>query len=295
MEIHHLRYFLAVAQNLSFTKAAEHLFTSKAPVSRHVQALEKEIGSALFDRSSRKVVLTAEGKRLIPLATALVHAFDSLSEEIRKNDDATLPPVVRFAVHNLLRTPTQKALLDMIDQFSGQYSFHVQQIPSLEMRQRLLNNSVDIAMPRLSVTPPGLQSLTLKSEQATVLVHVSAFPGRTSLRIEDLRGLTCIRVPPQLGIPELRQAERLFLEAGAKDGGTAEYSAIDGQILALNSKDVFSLTLIGSDELKARPNGSEYTLLPVEGLDLDLSIVLAWRECDDQFAEVASKIANVLK
>ncbi|MBB4835537.1 LysR family transcriptional regulator [Acinetobacter schindleri] len=62
MELRHLRYFMTVAQQQSFTKAAEKLFTAQPSLSQQIKDLEQEVGVNLFDRSSRKVKLTDEGR-----------------------------------------------------------------------------------------------------------------------------------------------------------------------------------------------------------------------------------------
>lgn len=62
MELRHLRYFITVAQQQSFTKAAEKLFTAQPSLSQQIKDLEQEVGVVLFDRSSRKVKLTDEGR-----------------------------------------------------------------------------------------------------------------------------------------------------------------------------------------------------------------------------------------
>ncbi|MGB9402828.1 MAG: LysR family transcriptional regulator, partial [Candidatus Acidiferrales bacterium] len=68
MELHHLRYFLAVAEDLSFTLAAKRLKMAQPPLSRQIQFLETELGVQLFERRSRRIFLTDSGSRFMTAA-----------------------------------------------------------------------------------------------------------------------------------------------------------------------------------------------------------------------------------
>ena len=91
MELRHLRYFVAVAEALSFTKAAEKLHTSQPSLTRQIKDLEEELGVRLLHRTKQKVALTDEGrffladaKRLLTLAAATVESVRRLhSGEVR--------------------------------------------------------------------------------------------------------------------------------------------------------------------------------------------------------------------
>ncbi|MFE9440883.1 LysR family transcriptional regulator [Streptomyces sp. NPDC006602] len=73
-----LRAFLAVAEELHFTRAAARLYVAQQALSRDVRRLERDLGAELFVRSTRRVTLTADGERLVPYARRVLQAQDEL-------------------------------------------------------------------------------------------------------------------------------------------------------------------------------------------------------------------------
>ncbi|MGW1723243.1 LysR family transcriptional regulator [Streptomyces sp. NPDC002306] len=73
-----LRAFLAVAEELHFTRAAARLYVAQQALSRDVRRLERELGAELFVRTTRQVTLTADGERLVPSARRVLQAQDDL-------------------------------------------------------------------------------------------------------------------------------------------------------------------------------------------------------------------------
>ncbi|MBP0447006.1 LysR family transcriptional regulator [Roseomonas sp. SSH11] len=84
MDLRHLRYFLAVADARSVTRAAELLGIRQPPLSQQIQQLEREVGSPLFNRLPRGVALTQAGLRLVQDARAILAQADRALDDARR-------------------------------------------------------------------------------------------------------------------------------------------------------------------------------------------------------------------
>lgn len=87
MELRHIRYFKAVAEEKSFTKAAENLAIAQPPLSRQIQDLEAELGTVLLKRTPHKVELTPEGELFLQYATQILDLMNRSEEEVRERKE----------------------------------------------------------------------------------------------------------------------------------------------------------------------------------------------------------------
>ena len=84
MDYRQLRYFIAVAEELSFSRAARRLNISQPPLSIQIKAIEAEVGTALFSRNRRKVELTPAGEVLLENARRAVRQLEHTTEAVRR-------------------------------------------------------------------------------------------------------------------------------------------------------------------------------------------------------------------
>lgn len=116
MEIHQLRYFVAVAEEKSFSRAAEKVRVAQPSLSQQIQKLEAELGQPLFDRLARRVVLTEAGVGFLPYAQRILNELSSAQRFVSdRSDDARgdvavgiLPTIAPFIVEHLLSKCWQK-------------------------------------------------------------------------------------------------------------------------------------------------------------------------------------------
>ena len=131
IELRHLRFFLTVAEELHFGRAAERLHMTQPPLSQAIATFEQTLGAHLFERSRRQVTLTAAGAALLPEARRLLDAAASLPELVRRAaageagrlalsfvtpaDYSVLPPLLRdySAAYPNVQLVLQEATTDL--------------------------------------------------------------------------------------------------------------------------------------------------------------------------------------
>ncbi len=109
MELRHIRYFKAVAEEKSFTKAAEQLAIAQPPLSRQIQDLEAELGTTLFLRTPHKVSLTEEGELFLQYANQILDLVNRSEEDVRERKEGLAGNVIH-CVGRGLRPPTFRGM-----------------------------------------------------------------------------------------------------------------------------------------------------------------------------------------
>lgn len=202
MNLQRLRYFVAVAEELHFGRAADRLNMAQPPLSQQIKLLERELGTALFDRSTRRVGLTAAGGFLYPEAVRLVAAADSverLMDQHRHGQAGTLR--VGF-----VDSAAYEVMPRVLSEYRRRWPlirYELHTMSSDEQVQALGSGQIDLGIGRAVADPRHITATLLRHERMLVAAgtsHRLAAAGHA--RLGDLAGEAIIgfdrRVSPSL-------------------------------------------------------------------------------------------------
>jgi DNA-binding transcriptional LysR family regulator len=286
MEIHHLRYFLAVARELNFTKAAQSLRMSVPPLSQRIKALEKELGEPLFERSTHHVQLTKAGERLMPLAMSVVADFDAIRGRVVSSDTEVVE--VRMAIPEVFSDALSRDLASATTALASRFTFVVEQMRSVDIGASLRGHDIDLALGHIPASGAGLESVVVAAEPMGALLDAAAFPGRSSVRMSDLRGYTYLRGPKHWDL-DMGESMRQALSGAGVLASRARFKGFDGMLAMLRHTRGFTL-LSADTEWLQNLDRAEFALLPIEDLPVELRTALIWRSGDARFDKLASEL-----
>ena len=203
MELRHLEYFVAVAAELNFSRAAQRIHVVQSALSASVGKLEKELGVELFDRSKRQITLTAAGEAFLGHAREVLHTAHRARTSVEAFRDqlagtVTLGTLMSWGTLNLPAA---------LQEFRG-----ANPMVTVRLRQSVTGSAghltaiadgqMDLAL--VSITAPGSPLVTLRElmREPMVFVCEASHPLANRRRVElaDLAGHDFIQFPPGWGI-----------------------------------------------------------------------------------------------
>ncbi|MFD1811967.1 LysR substrate-binding domain-containing protein [Rhodococcus gannanensis] len=211
MDFRQLRYFLAVSEELSFSRAAEKCFISQSAISHQISKLENELGTSLFDRSTRVVKPTPAGFRLVPIAQQVL-ALETQALAVARE------PRNRIRISANMTFAPQS--LDAIAQVRGRY-------PDLDIEfviksfadriDAVSSGDADIALIRGHLDRPGLETVELGTERLVIVTSsqhpLSAF---STVDLGELAHFPLL-LPPRTSQVLLHSVvEEAFVEVGRR-------------------------------------------------------------------------------
>lgn len=267
MELRHLRYFVAVAEEENVTRAAERLRVSQPPLSRQIRDLEEELGVELFERTARSVRLTSAGRTFLEEARAVLRRAE---EAVAKVRSARNRPSGVIAV-GFAPSLTADLLPTVLRRFrkahpSVRVSLH--DMSSEEMLRALRSGTIALALmaDQGRCLPKGFSSRAVRTQDFYVALPADhPLAVKKSLRMSDLLDLPLLGYS-RSGYPEyFRSVAFLF---GGKNPGKAtpspfseEYESVSSLLAAVESGRGAALVSSGMGQL-AGPGIALRPLLP---------------------------------
>jgi DNA-binding transcriptional LysR family regulator len=278
MELRQLEYFVTVADEQNFTRAAERLHVAQPGVSAQIRQLERELGQPLLDRTGRITTLTEAGKAVLPFARAALDAVSGAREAVDE-----LAGLLRG--HVAVGMVVQCASLDLPGLLAG---FH-QRHPAIEMTlaednsDRLADGvrdgTYDLAFLATGpADPPGLSLQVVADEPVVAAFSVTRdsavfaeLATRDSVTLAEIADRTVISLPPGTG---LRSAvDAAFASAGLRPH--IAFEASDPRMLARLAAHGLGLAFLPASVAAA--HGAGLHVLTVRDPQIRGRLALAWR------------------
>ncbi|HWO66258.1 MAG TPA: LysR family transcriptional regulator [Umezawaea sp.] len=247
-ELRQFRYFLAVAEELSFTRAAARLRIAQQSLSQQVAALERVLGARLFDRDTRGTRLTAVGALFVPEARAVVERADqavaAVARAVRGETGGVRLAFLTTAANHLLPAVVRAAREHLPD-----VELTTEETTIAPLVDGVLNGRFDLGFAR---TPrvPGLATRTVVTEPVCAVLPVGhPLADRAEVRLSDLAAERWVLTSPNSWEPWHRVYAEHFEAAGFTPNVVRRASSVQGLLglvaagvgitrLALSSRDL---------------------------------------------------------
>lgn len=217
MELRHLRYFIAVAEELHFGHAAERLGISQPPLSQQIQALEEEIGARLFERTNRRVELTDAGRLFLDESRQVLAQVDKAVLLARR---AHLGELGELKIGFTSSAPFTSTIPSSIHAFRKAYPdvhLDLQEMSSRQVLKALLEESLQVGVIRPLALPDAVHWVELFREPLVAVLradHPLAAGSEDGLAIAALAEEPFVFFPRSYGTGLYDQVIALTRQAG---------------------------------------------------------------------------------
>lgn len=272
MEVHQLRYAVAVADAGSFTAAAAALHVSQSGVSAQVARLEHELGLDLFDRSTRHVTTTPAGEHLLARMRGVLSAL----EDIRSTADQHLGLLRGRARIGAVAGLSWPAFLDALAGLRARHQgleISLTEGLSLQLQQQVADGRIDVAVVSWPRSPrPGLASWVAVEEHVTAVVaHTHPWAAKTSLSAADLLGGEIICMTRGTG---MRAAYEAMMQAEGHPAPVAWEVTLPSTVRALAERGL-GVGIVTSS--RADPH-DDLVHLPIRSKHATSRLGVVWRD-----------------
>ncbi|WP_342235357.1 LysR substrate-binding domain-containing protein [Inquilinus sp. OTU3971] len=216
IELRHLTYFACLAEELHFGRAADRLGMAQAPLSQQIRQLEERMGVRLFDRTTRRVKLTAAGEILLRHARDVLSGLDRAISHTRAISGEHVGHLVVGGVH-LALSQFLPAIIRAFRQDYPAVSVDVVPLTTAEQLKTLDTGGINVAFIRPTTAAGFMQMERLSSEGfVAVLPRTHPLAAKPDLSLRDFSGQPFIGYAPILGASYSNLVLEAFRQAGVR-------------------------------------------------------------------------------
>lgn len=216
MEFRHLRYFIVVAEELNFTRAAERLHIAQPPLSQQIQALEAELKVQLFERKKRPLQLTAAGQVLLTEARLVFAAVERAIISTKRANRGEIGRLVVGANSSIANSILPDILRVFRSRF-GDVELVLRELTSKQQIQELRSRQIDVGFDRLpneNENDPDLSFLPILQESLVIaLPEQHPLTDQLQIPLKALADEPFVLPPPDL-VPSYDQIISLCQQVG---------------------------------------------------------------------------------
>jgi DNA-binding transcriptional LysR family regulator len=194
MELRHLRYFMAVATERNFTRAAVNLRVAQPPLSRQIKDLERELGAELFDRSSRPLRLTGAGALLLEQAAQILAAADQAKTLVRRYAASERKRFVIGCVGSTIYGVVPEMIVRFREVSSG-VDVGLVEMNTLDQVLALKEGRIDVGIGRLRFEEAGVRRQVISEEALVAALPSKHMLASGPISLRDLTRDTLIVYP----------------------------------------------------------------------------------------------------
>lgn len=191
MELRHLRYFLALAEELSFVKAAEKLCISQPPLSRQIKELEIELNARLFNRNNKRVELTEAGKYFEKEVRQLLQSLDRITLKTQRISN-NLNGDFRIGYISSTFSGDIAKLIKFLSKKYPYVNFRLYEIPTAKQIKALEEGKIELGIIRGSVKSQSIKTNLWFSDSFSVVFNKKNTDLKSEKDMEQLRDETFV-------------------------------------------------------------------------------------------------------
>jgi DNA-binding transcriptional LysR family regulator len=279
MELRHLRYFVAVAEELNFTRAAERLYIAQPPLSTQIKALEEELGVQLLERDKRRVYLTQPGRHFLDRARAILASVQGAKDEVRS---AGLGEFGKLAVGFTASSMLTQALPAAIRQYRAAFPSVVLELSektSLHQLDAVHHRSLDLGIlrrPNVSIPNGVTTEEWFSAPLLAAMPETHVLTRGKGIFVKELKDVPLIVYPRDSGVGLYWKILDLCSKAGFRPAVMQEAREASTMIGLVSAGS--GVAIVPNDVQCIRLPGVFYS--PILDKDAVSSLYLAHRDAD---------------